>query len=191
MRIRTKIIILLLVVLCKPALAQDKGFTFLLGPSVNVFVGNNAKEFSYSSGRINWQFNGQLGYISTRGGTNRGNMLGVYASMGSTNPGMIALLKNGGAELAGEVDLTKTFNDFYAVEAGMTILKFLRLSGGLGRQYYSYGANQREMLQYFSGTIGLSFDLGAVNWVIDANMMNGKDLNVNVFRASTGFLVKF
>ena len=191
MRIGTKIIVLLLVVLCKPVLAQDKGFTFLLGPSVNVFVGNNVDKFSYSSGRVSWQFNGQLGYISTRGGTNRGNMLGVYASMGSTNPNMIDLLKDGGAALAGDVDIAKNFNEFYTLEAGMTILRFLRLSGGLGRQYYTYDDNQREMLQYFSGTAGLSFDLGSVNWVIDANMMNGKDLKVNVFRASTGFMVKF
>jgi hypothetical protein len=118
-------------------------------------------------------------------------MLGVYGTFGSTNPNMIALLQNGEAELAGEVDLSKSFNDFYALEAGMTIMRFLRLSGGMGRQYYTYGDHQRAWLEYFSGTIGVSFDLGAVYWVIDVNIMAGKDLYSNIFRASTGFTVKF
>lgn len=191
MRITTQILILLLVVLCKPLVAQDKGFTIILGPSVNVYVGKNIDQFNYSKEKLSWQFNGQLGYISTRGGTNRGSMLGIYASVGSTNPNMINLLKDGGATLAGEVDIDKKFNEFYTLEAGMTILKILRLSGGLGQQHYTYNDNQRETLQYFSGTLGLSLSLGSVNWVIDLNMMSGKDLTVNVFRASTGFMVKF
>jgi hypothetical protein len=75
--------------------------------------------------------------------------------------------------------------------AGMNILKFIMLSCGVGEQFNNLRANQREMLQYFSGTIGLSIELGTVNRVIDENMKNGKDLKVNVLRASTGFWLSF
>jgi hypothetical protein len=47
------------------------------------------------------------------------------------------------------------------------------------------------MLQYFSGTLGLAFNLDVVNWVIDANVLAGKDINQNALRFSTGFMVKF
>ena len=171
--------------------AQDKGFTLLLGPAVNVFYGNTDEGFVYTPERISWQFNGQLGYISTRGGTNRGNMLGIYASAGSSKPQIVSMMIPKDAGITGDIDMGKNFNEFYTLEAGMTIMKFLRVSAGLGRQYYTYNIHSRGLIEYYSGTAGLSFDLGAVNWVIDAQLMAGKDLTKNVFRASTGFLVKF
>ncbi|MHC1777044.1 MAG: hypothetical protein AB9834_16710 [Lentimicrobium sp.] len=191
MKIKGKLFILFLLVLCRPAVAQDKGFTLLLGPAVNVLYGSPGDRFSYSPERLSWQLNGQFGFISTRGGTNRGNMLGIYAAAGSTNPEMINLVKNSGTELQGEINTGKKFNEFYTLEAGMTIMKFLRVSAGVGRQYYTYDAVLKGELNYYSGTLGLSFDLGAVNWVMDVQLMTGKDLSQNVLRASTGFMVKF
>jgi len=185
------IIFLLLLVISRPLFAQDKGFTLLLGPSVNVFYGSPDDRFAYSPERISWQFNGQFGFISTRGGTTRGNMLGIYASAGSTKPGMVAMLLPPDAGITGDIDMGKNFNEFYTLEAGMTIMKFLRASAGLGRQYYTYNIHSKGLIEYYSGTVGLSFNLGSVNWVIDAQLMAGKDLVKNVLRASTGFMVKF
>ena len=191
MKTKTKLFFLFLLLICRPLFAQDKGFILLLGPSVNVLYGSPGEKFAYTPDRISWQLNGQFGFISTRGGTNRGNMLGVYASAGSTKPGMVALLLPPDAGVSGDVDLEQKFNEFYTLEAGMTIMKFLRLSGGLGRQYYTYNIHSRGLIQYYSGTAGLCFDLGAVNWVIDAQVMTGKDLTKSVLKASTGFMVKF
>jgi hypothetical protein len=191
MRQKIVLSLFLLIIVLKGSYAQDKGFTFLLGPAVNLYYGDTKEQFSYSSERLGWQFNGQLGYISTRGGTTRGNMLAVFGTAGSSKPGVISHMQTSGAEVQGNVNIEKNFNQFFSVEGGMVIARFLRLSGGLGRQYYTNDLGGHEMLQYFSGTLGLAFNLDVVNWVIDANVLAGKDINQNALRFSTGFMVKF
>jgi len=196
---RQKIFLLLiLLLLLKGSFAQDnahdkqdKGFIFLLGPSVNYFYGDTKDNFSYATEQLSWQFNGQFGYISTRGGTTRGNMLAVFGTAGSSSPGVIQQLQVSGADIIGMIDAEKNFNEFYCLEGGMVIAQFLRLSGGLGRQAYTNTLGQRNLLNYFSGTVGLAFNLGIVNWVIDTNLMTGKDLNQSALKFSTGFMVKF
>lgn len=184
------LIVLLLVIFGKSH-GQDKGLTFLLGPSVNMYLGDINEKFSYSTESLSWQFNGQLGYISTRGGTTRGNMFGVFASGGNTQPEMVALMQSGGAELDGDINLEKNFNEFFSLEGGMVIARFLRLSGGIGRQYFTYSTGEHGFLSYFSGTLGFVFNLDVVNWVVEAQLMTGKDLNQKALRLSTGFMVKF
>lgn len=189
---RQKIFLLpiLLLFMLKGSYAQDKGFTFLLGPSVN-YYGDTEEKLTYSTEKLNWQFNGQLGYISTRGGTTRGNMLAVFGTGGNTNPAVLQQMQTGGASINGTIDDSKNFNEFYSVEGGMVIARFLRVSGGVGRQAYSNTLGENYKLKYFSGTVGLVFNLDAVNWVIDANLMTGGDLNQKALRISTGFMVKF
>jgi len=182
---------LLILTISNMSRAQDKGFTFLLGPSVNFYYGDTKDDFSYTSERIGWQFNGQLGFISTRGGTTRGNMLAIFGTAGSIKPEMVANMQSSGAEIQGSIDLGKNLNEFYSLEAGMVIARFLRLSGGLGRQHYTLVTGERGVIEYFSGTLGFVFNLDAVNWVIDANVLAGKDMNQNAVRISTGFMVKF
>ena len=85
------------------------------------------------------------------------------------------------AAITGTIDAEKNFNEFYCLEGGMVIVRFLRISGGLGRQAYTNTLGEQYKLKYFSGTLGLVFNLDAVNWVIDANLMIGKDLNQTGF----------
>ncbi|MBY0435271.1 MAG: hypothetical protein K2U26_14275 [Cyclobacteriaceae bacterium] len=188
-----KIIALLLTLSCAAQIcaAQDKGLILLLGPAVNLYWGDTKKAFAYTDNHLSYQFNGQLGYVSTRGGTIRGNMLGIFASAGSLKPEMITEMGLAGAELAGIVDVQKRFNPFYTLEAGMVVARVLRLSGGIGRQYYMLDNGSREVIKFFTGTAGISIDLGAVNWVVDTHLMTGGGLNQNALRFSTGFLVKF
>jgi hypothetical protein len=190
---KAKIVLLALLLLSfqQAIRAQDKGLTLLLGPSVNLYYGNPNTQFVYSTQRLSWQFNGQFGFISTRGGTNRGNMLGLFATAGNTNPAMLSLMKAGGAEMQGSLNTDKKFNGFFNLEGGMVIARFLRMSGGIGRQYYTHDSIVQGMLKYYSGTLGFAFDLGVVNWAIDCQLMAGKDLNQNAIRLSTGFMVKF
>lgn len=200
MRQKIFLVLILLLLLLQGGYAQDKGFTFLLGPAVNYSYGDPGEKFSYSNDHLSWQFDGTLGYISTRGGTTRGNMLAVFGSAGNTNAAVIQQLQTGGAAISGNIDTEKNFNEFYSLEGGMVIARFLRISGGIGRQFYSYqldgngndhGETKQGKLNYFSGTLGLAFDLGVVDWVIDANLMTGKDLNQKAMKFSTGFMVKF
>jgi hypothetical protein len=190
MRQKILLLLILLLLLLKEGNTQDKGFTILLGPSVN-YYGDTEEKFSYTSEKINWQFNGQLGYISTRGGTTRGNMLAAFGTFGNTNPAVVQQMQTGGADISGTIDAAKNFNQFYSVEGGMVIAKFLRISGGIGRQAYTNTLGENYRLKYFSGTLGVVFNLDAVNWVIDANLMTGGDLNQNALKISTGFMVKF
>lgn len=191
MKTKTIFLLLLLISFWELNLAQDRGLTLLLGPAVNIYYGNTDDEFSYSPERLSWQLNGQFGYISTRGGTNRGNMLGIFASAGNTKPEMMELMHLGGAEMQGELDVEKIFNPFFTLEGGMVVARFLRMSGGIGRQAYTFDSGERGILKFYCGTLGVAFDLGVVNWVIDANLITGEDLNQKIVRFSTGFLVKF
>ncbi len=190
MRQKILFFLFLLLFIQKGSLAQDKGFIFLLGPSVN-YYGDTKEKFSYATEKLNWQLNGQLGYISTRGGTTRGNMLAIFGTAGNTNPVVLQQMQSSDAAITGTIDAEKNFNEFYCLEGGMVIVRFLRISGGLGRQAYTNTVGEQYKLKYFSGTLGLVFNLDAVNWVIDANLMTGKDLNQTAFKISTGFMVKF
>jgi hypothetical protein len=171
--------------------AQDKGLTLLLGPSVNVYYGSPQDTFSYTPDRLSWQLNGTFGLISTRGGTNRGNMLAVFATAGNSNPGVITLMKQGGAEILGNIDKTIRINEFYTLEGGMVIARFLRMSGGVGRQFYTLDTGKKNMLKYFCGTLGISLNLGVVNWDINAQLLTGQDFNQQAVRLNSGFMVKF
>ncbi|MBK6285599.1 MAG: hypothetical protein IPF54_25665 [Draconibacterium sp.] len=155
MRQKIIILLILILILIKGSYAQDKGFTFLLGPAVNYYHGDTNEKFSYSSEKLSWQFNGQFGFISTRGGTTRGNMLAIFGTAGSTNPAVIQQMQTDGAHITGLIDTEKKFNEFYCVEGGMVIARFLRLSGGFGRQSYSNLLGENYKLKYFSGTLGL------------------------------------
>ncbi len=201
---KTLSFLLLLLSLTCNSLAQDKGFIFMIGPSVNLYYGDSEEEFTYSSDRVSFQFNGQLGYFSKKGEVNRRNMLGVFASAGTTKPGALTLMQPGNSTRDQPIVTENKFNEFYTLEGGIVIAGFLRLSGGAGRQFYTYsvsipdnstGFNRskkvRSQFDYFSGTLGLVFNLDAVNWVIDANVMTGNDINNTELRLSTGFVLKF
>lgn len=183
--------------------AQDKGLIFMVGPSVNLYYGDPGENFTYSSDLISWQFNGQLGLISRKGEANRGNMLGVFGSFGSTNPGALQSMQSQSTSMHSTLVVSNKFNQFYTVEGGIVIAGFLRLSGGIGAQSYTYSVSSvsengfpvskkvRGQLDYYSGTMGLIFNLDAVNWVIDANIMTGMDIDRSELRLSTGFVLKF
>jgi hypothetical protein len=73
----------------------------------------------------------------------------------------------------------------------MIIFNFIRLSGGLGRQYYQDLANKSHSINYYSLTGGLNFNFGAVNLGLNANLLTGQDLAENQLRFSAGILIKF
>jgi hypothetical protein len=168
---------------------RDHGFTFLLGPAINYHYGAKGGDKAYSDNNFSFQLDGQLGFISTRHNTNRGNFLGVFGSFGSLGSDVLQEV----ADHAGRsiVIKSKQFNQFFSAEAGMIIFNFIRLSGGIGRQYYEDIANNQSSINYFSLTGGLNFNFGAVNLGVNANLLTGDQLAENQLRFSTGILVKF
>ena len=171
--------------------AQNGGFTFALGPSINVLFGEGFEDTKYSDGRMSYQFNGYVGYVSNRGENKRGNMLGIFGTAGTIYPEMIAIFQSGGADMFAPINMDKNFNGFYNIEAGMMIGQIMRLSGGIGQQSYTYFINQKGVIDYYSGTVGLFFNIGIVDWVFECNIATGGDLINEVIKVSTGFMVKF
>lgn len=171
--------------------AQNAGFTFALGPSINVLFGEGFEDTKYSDGRMSYQFNGYVGYVSNRKDSKRGNMLGIFGTAGTIYPEMIAIFQTGGADMFAPINMEKNFNGFYNIEAGMMIGQIMRLSGGIGQQSYTYFINQKGAIDYYSGTVGLFFNLGIVDWVVECNIAAGGDLTNEVIKVSTGFMVKF
>ena len=168
---------------------KDHGLILLIGPAINYHYGPKDSEKGYSDTRFSWQLDGQFGFLSTRHQTNRGNFLGVFGSFGSMSSDVLQEL----ADQAGSsvIIKNKQFNQFFSAEAGMIIFNFIRLSGGLGRQYYQDIANNSTSIDYFSLTGGLNFNFGPVNLGINANMLTGEDLAQNQLRFSAGLLIKF
>jgi hypothetical protein len=168
---------------------RDHGLIFLLGPAINYHYGGKGGSTAYDNTRISWQVDGQLGIISTRHNTNRGNFLGVFGSFGTLSSKTLQAL----ADQAGRgISIKeKQFNQFYSVEGGMIVFNLIRVSGGLGRQFYEETTSTVSSVNYFSLTGGLNFNFGAVNLGLNANLLTGNDLAQNQLRFSAGILIKF
>lgn len=168
---------------------RDHGLILLLGPSMNYHYGSKDSDTAFNYNRISYQFDGQFGYLSTRHNTIRGNFLGVFGSFGTISS---AVLQDAANHAGREILIKeKQFNQFYSLEAGMIVFNFLRLSGGMGRQYYEDIANNVSSIKYFVVTGGLNFNFGAVNLGLNAIILSGGDLIQTQLRFSAGLLVKF
>ena len=168
---------------------RDHGLIFLIGPAVNYHYGSKDGNTAYSDKKFSWQLDGQLGILSTRHNTIRGNFIGVFGNVGSLSSDVLQEL----ADHAGKGTNVKynQFNQFFSAEAGLIIFNFIRLSGGLGRQYYENMSNELLSINYYSLTGGLNFNFGAVNMGVNANLLTGEDLAENQLRFSAGILIKF
>jgi len=170
---------------------RDSGLILLLGPSITYQFGNLDGETVYNDYRVSWQVDGQFGFISTRNQSNRGNMLMAFGSLGSAKPAMVQEMLNSSNLDEKEINADQNMNLYYTLEGGMIIMKFLRLSGGIGRQTYTNVQGNQTEIGYYVGTGGFNFDFGAVNLGINASALTGNQLEETILRFSAGFLVKF
>jgi hypothetical protein len=168
---------------------RDHGLIFLIGPAINYHYGSKTANKQYSDTQFSWQVDGQFGILSTRHNLHRGNFLGVFGSFGSLSSDVLQEV----ADQSGRAIILKQkqFNQFFSAEAGMIIFNFIRLSGGIGRQYYEDIYNLSSSINYFSMTGGLNFNFGAVNLGVNANMLTGDELVQAQLRFSAGLLIKF
>jgi hypothetical protein len=169
----------------------DGGLIFLFGPAVTYQYGNPNNDFSYTSTRVSWQLDAQLGFISTGHGSHKGNMLLVFSNAGSTKPEMLKEMLKATKYSETAINETKGFNEFFGLEVGFVLLKFIRFSGGYGQQYFTNSQEERQSISYYSLTTGLNFDFGAVALSTNASFFNGRDLDQINTRLNAGFLVKF
>ena len=175
----------------KPIPKVEKGFILLIGPAVTYYKGPGSQDITpLMEERVNWQANGQLGYVFNSNNVGRGNTLAVFATAGLMNKYSLNQLFVD-QNLDPTVLTDRKSNVFYQLEAGMYIGEILRLSSGIGRQQYYISEDETKSLHYLSSTVGLSLSLGVINWVIDFNWVYGKDFSNLVLKPSTGILVKF
>lgn len=168
---------------------RDHGLILLLGPAMNYHYGSKDVDTAFNSDKLSFQVDGQFGILSTRHNTIRGNFLGVFGSFGTISSAVLQEQANHSGR--GIIFKEKQFNQFYSLEAGMIVFNFIRLSGGIGRQYYEDMSSTIGSIRYFSLTGGLNFNFGAVNLGVNANLLSGGDLMTNQLRLSTGILIKF
>jgi hypothetical protein len=198
----------------------NRGFRLYLGPKITYYKGTGPTSMTpFDQERVGFQADGQLGYVFNPERNRRGNFLGIFASAGMTNFETLAHMFEDQDFVTYPLDV-KSNNLYYQIEAGMYIAEFLRVSAGVGRQQFqvipngttetinngnnngsggtSSGSNYTiknpkayYTAQYYSGTVGIKIDLGAVDWVVDCQWMFGGNLDNLVARPSTGFLVKF
>lgn len=168
---------------------RDHGLIFLVGPAINYHYGTKEGNTAYSDAKFSWQVDGQLGILSRRQNRTLGNFLGVFGSFGSISSNVLQEVADQSG--TGIILKSKQFNQFFSAEAGMIIFNFIRLSGGIGRQYYEDIYDLSSSINYFSLTGGLNFNFGAVNLGVNANLLTGDDLVNNQLRFSAALLVKF
>ena len=168
---------------------RDHGLIFLIGPAINYHYGSKNAIKAYSDAKFSWQMDGQLGILSRRQNRALGNFLGVFGSFGSMSSDVLQEVADQSGR--GIMLKSKQFNQFFSAEAGMIIFNFIRLSGGIGRQYYEDIYDFSSSINYFSLTGGLNFNFGAVNLGVNANILTGDDLVQNQLRFSAGLLIKF
>jgi hypothetical protein len=170
---------------------RDSGIILLLGPAVTYQFGNSDSPTNYDDNRVSWQFDGQFGFISTRNQTNRGNMLMAFGTVGNAKAPMVQEMLNSSIFSEKLTDINQNTNIYYTLEGGMIVMKFLRLSGGMGRQNYTDSEGNQAQINHYIGTAGFNFDFGAVNLGLNASALTGNELEKSIIRFSAGFLVKF
>jgi hypothetical protein len=167
-----------------------RGPILLLGPLASYYKGPGSRAITpLKEEMVNWQANAQLGYLFNPEKRLQGNLLAAFGTAGVMNNTTLRQLFDD-QEINTSSLVDRSANVYYQLEAGFYISEILRMSSGIGRQQYR-DADGDHTLHYFSSTVGLSINLGSINWVVDFNWLYGSDFNQLVLRPSTGFLVKF
>lgn len=165
---------------------QSNSMLLCFGPAVSYFQGEYPGSYEkYQSDRLNVQVDGFLGYLSQR--KNRNNALGVFGTAGYTNQSTLLKMLDLQNIQYNQID-SSDYYTFYQIEFGMMAGKVLRFSTGYGKQDFKTDFGNRSM-EYFSSTVGLNIDFGAIAWKIDANFNYGLDYSKTILKISTGLLV--
>ncbi|TCO09829.1 hypothetical protein [Natronoflexus pectinivorans] len=167
---------------------ESGGLAMFFGPSATYFHGKHSDEFdSFESDRLNWQLDAFLGFYS--GQRDGGTAIGVFGTAGYSNRNTIREMSGyAGFELDDVIE--SRFNSFYQIEGGFLLANVLRLSTGVGKQYYTTTGGDNSF-NYLSTTAGFLINMGKVSWSINANLNYGRDYSDTILRLSTGLMFGF
>lgn len=179
---------------------NSSGLALSIGASATYYYGPGSRNFDkFEDERVNWQLNGMLGITIARDGGGRRTMLGAFGNYGFNNRQTLTQLFDDQDYIPIVLFEQSATNNFYQYEGGVLIAEILRLSTGLGQQNFKEQALissdgisiSKTDLKYYSSTVGLNLNFGAVAWVINCNFAYGKDYEKTVLTPSTGLMLRF
>ncbi len=157
------------------------GSVIRVGFGANYYFGNPSNEMTWQPDNLGYQLDVMAGYRFSEKNS-APVVMGVFGRMGILSDKMVnQLLREGGLGI--EADAS-TQNEFYEVEVGMILLKFLRLSTGLGFQHYRLPEGSLQNLQYRNSTVGIQIHTRSLKWEINATALHDKELTDNILRFS-------
>ncbi|ASB49821.1 hypothetical protein [Alkalitalea saponilacus] len=164
------------------------GLALFFGPSVTYFHGEHSDEFdSFDADRLNWQMNIFFGFYTGEDGSS--HAFGAFGAAGYTNRFTLNEMAGfSGLDMNNVIE--SRFNSFYQIEGGLLLANILRLSTGLGKQYYTTSGGDNSF-NYLSTTAGFLINMGTVSWSLDANFNYGRDYSDTILKLSTGIVFVF
>jgi hypothetical protein len=116
----------------------------------------------------------------------KNHLLVFYVTAGSTEyPSLTRVLQEQGAQH--EINRRKDFYPFWEYEAGLLLFRFLRLSGGKGKQEFlirDMNADQSIRLGYYSASIGLDLRFGLLGFEFTGSMLFGEQYRKRILRTA-------
>ncbi|MEL7532111.1 MAG: hypothetical protein AAFN10_12415 [Bacteroidota bacterium] len=133
-----------------------------------------------------WQTDAVLGIrYGLNGSHRRANVVGVFGDFGmAATPAIQRIFEE--QNLFQEVQ-PNTQAEFRSLEAGFLFREWVRLSGGVGSQYFIDARGVQNQVNYYTATTGIYVPLGRrMTWTTTATAMFGQDFQKVTIRPATG-----
>ncbi|MFK7926495.1 MAG: hypothetical protein AB8H47_31390 [Bacteroidia bacterium] len=157
-------------------------------PKSSTFAINGRTSGSGTEGvsQRQWQTDALIGIrYGINGSHRRANVIGVFGDLGmAATPAIQRIFQE--QNLSQEVQ-PNTQADFRSLEAGFLFREWLRLSGGVGNQYFIDARGVQNQVNYYTATTGIYVPLGRrMTWTTTATAMFGQDFQNVTIRPATG-----
>lgn len=133
-----------------------------------------------------WQTDAVLGIrYGLNGSHRRANVVGVFGDFGmAATPALQRIFSE--QNVYQEVQ-PNTQAEFRSLEAGFIFREWLRLSAGVGNQFFVDARGAQQQVDYYTATTGIYVPLGRrLTWTTTATAMFGQDFQKVTIRPATG-----
>ena len=159
-----------------------------IGANYN-FQNGSSFDSLFRSNKGSLQGNIFLGYRFDPNGSSA-NYFGLFGAVSSITPASLYQMR---ADQALILPSTYTIEkaSVMEIEGGFIFGDWFRISAGPGVMRVPTTGNNSIKYKYFSGTTGVSFNLGKLKFNMNASSLFGGDLKKNVWRAGVGLGFSF
>lgn len=160
-----------------------------LGGAATYFLGSQTDVVTYQKEKLGWQVDALLGLAFKPKPKAARNVLAAFGTYGAMSPSSLSTLFTN-QNLSISLSDRQSF-EYYQLEGGVLIGEVLRISTGGGYQQLINSDEEKQNIYYMSSTAGFHINLGTVDWVINCNVLHGREFTTSVFRLTTGLMIKF